>query len=307
MGILDPDGFAGGEMRLDADLARRAFEALDTPLSLEQRVAFAYRIAVANIAEEVTNVAIRHGVDPRDFTLVAYGAAGPMLLPAALELLHVQRRRRPAAPGALLGARPAEHRPRLLRQPQRLRRARPGDGADDLDGLRGDGAAAARHGPASARNGVAVRRSFDGRLLGQSWETPFVEVPERADHGGDDPRADRALPRRVRAPLRQPLRVRAGPGRHLPRAARRPGREGRVPGPARSAPRSSPSPIAGSSCATSRTSPLTAGEYERETTPGRRARRGPGDHPRGALDDARLPGPGRPRSAASASSSIEAA
>ena len=23
----------------------------------------------------------------------------------------------------------------------------------------------------------AVRRSFDGRLFGQSWETPFVEVP----------------------------------------------------------------------------------------------------------------------------------
>ena len=27
-------------------------------------------------------------------------------------------------------------------------------------------------------DGVTVRRSFDGRLLGQSWETPFVEVPE---------------------------------------------------------------------------------------------------------------------------------
>jgi N-methylhydantoinase A len=26
-------------------------------------------------------------------------------------------------------------------------------------------------------NGVVLRRSFDGRLLGQSWETPFVEVP----------------------------------------------------------------------------------------------------------------------------------
>ena len=29
MGILDPDGFAGGEMRLDAELARQAFESLD--------------------------------------------------------------------------------------------------------------------------------------------------------------------------------------------------------------------------------------------------------------------------------------
>src|SRR6185369_5769643 len=83
----------------DPDLARRAFEALDTPLSFEQRVSFAYRLAVANIAEEVTNVAVRHGVDPRDFTLVAYGAAGPMLLPAALELLGVPRIVIPPHPG----------------------------------------------------------------------------------------------------------------------------------------------------------------------------------------------------------------
>ena len=59
MGILDPDGFAAGAMRLDADLARRAFEALPTPLRFEDRVGYSFRIAVANIAEEVTNVAVR--------------------------------------------------------------------------------------------------------------------------------------------------------------------------------------------------------------------------------------------------------
>ena len=30
----------------------------------------------------------------------------------------------------------------------------------------------------AAADGAAVRRSFDGRLLGQSWETPFVAVPD---------------------------------------------------------------------------------------------------------------------------------
>src|SRR5581483_10912592 len=77
IGILDPEGFAGGEMRLDPAKARAAFESLQTPLSLNDRVAYAFRIAVHNVAEEVTNVAIRHGVDLRDFTLLAYGAAGP--------------------------------------------------------------------------------------------------------------------------------------------------------------------------------------------------------------------------------------
>jgi N-methylhydantoinase A len=172
MGLLDPDGFAGGELQLQPDLARRAFEGLDTNLRLEQRIAFAYRLAVANVGEEVTNVAIRHGLDPRDFSLVAYGAAGPMLLPAALESMHVRRVIVPPHPGlfSALGllstdlvyydSRSAyvvltpETTPRVqavFDEMEARLRARAGDGT--------------------------VRRSFDGRLFGQTWETPFVEVP----------------------------------------------------------------------------------------------------------------------------------
>jgi N-methylhydantoinase A len=176
MGILDPDGFAGGELRLDRDLASKAFESLDTPLPLDQRIAFAFRIAIASIAEEVLNVAIRHGVDPRDFTLVAYGAAGPMLLPATLEILRVKRLVVPPHPGlfsalgllstdlvyydsrsayVVLSPEAAPRVSAVFEDLERRLRERAGVGA----------------------NGVAVRRSFDGRLLGQSWETPFVQVP----------------------------------------------------------------------------------------------------------------------------------
>ena len=46
MGILDPDGFAGGELRLDAELARgRRSSRWTRRCRFEQRVAFAYRIA----------------------------------------------------------------------------------------------------------------------------------------------------------------------------------------------------------------------------------------------------------------------
>jgi N-methylhydantoinase A len=176
MGILDPDAFAGGEIRLDVDAARRAFASLDTNLSPDDRVAYAFRIAVTNIAEEVANVAIRHGADPRDFTLVAYGAAGPMLLPAALEQMHVSRIVIPPHPGnfsalgllssdlvyydsrsayVMLAPEEAPHIASVFEDMERRLRERagiaPGEGA--------------------------VRRSFDGRLFGQSWETPFVEVP----------------------------------------------------------------------------------------------------------------------------------
>jgi N-methylhydantoinase A len=177
MGILDPDDFAAGEMRLDPERALHAFQTLDTNLRVEQRIAFAYRLAAANIAEEVTNVAIRHGADPRDFSLIAYGAAGPMLLPAALDSLHVRRLIVPPHPGlfSALGLLSsdlvyydsrsayvmlnADSAPRIAAhfdEMERELRARAGAG-----GVSG-----------------TVRRSFDGRLFGQSWETPFVEVPD---------------------------------------------------------------------------------------------------------------------------------
>jgi N-methylhydantoinase A len=177
IGILDPDGFAGGELRLHPELARRSFESLETSLRFEQRISYAYRIAVANIAEEVTNVAVRHGVDPRDFTVVAYGAAGPMLLPAALELLHVKRLVIPPHPGlfsalGLLSGDLVYYDSRsayVLLTPE----AWPTVAAVFEEMER-----ALRARAELGENGVAVRRSFDGRLVGQSWETPFVPVPD---------------------------------------------------------------------------------------------------------------------------------
>jgi N-methylhydantoinase A len=175
MGILDPDDFAGGELRLDPELARRAFASLETPLSLEQRIAYAYRIAVANIAEEVANVAIRRGVDPRDFSVIAYGAAGPMLLPPALDLLHARRIVVPPHPGlfSALGLLSAD----LVYYDSRsayvvLTPDAAGSIAAVFDEM--ESALRSRGGDAP---GATLRRSFDGRLLGQSWETPFVEIP----------------------------------------------------------------------------------------------------------------------------------
>ena len=177
MGMLDPDGFAGGEMRLDEERARMAFASLDTPLSLHDRVAYAYRIAVHNIAEEVANVAIRHGADLRDFTLLAYGAAGPMLLPAALEQLQAKRVVIPPHPG-LFSALGLLATDLVYYDSQSAYMVLTHEAAPRIanifetmeEKLRGRVQAA-------ADADVTVRRSFDGRLLGQSWETPLVEVP----------------------------------------------------------------------------------------------------------------------------------
>jgi N-methylhydantoinase A len=177
MGILDPDGFAGGEMRLDPDLSRQAFESLDTPLGLEQRVEFSYRIAVANIAEEVTNVAIRHGVDPRDFSLIAYGAAGPMLLPAALELLHARRVVVPPYPG-LFSALGLLSTDLVYYESRSAYVVLAPETAPRISAVFGEMERRLRERLGSGAEGIPARRTIDGRLLGQSWETPFIEVPD---------------------------------------------------------------------------------------------------------------------------------
>ena len=80
-------------------LSPRPSSSTPTPLRFEDRVGYSYRIAVANIAEEVTNVVVRHGIDPRDFTLGRLRRSGPMLLPAALPLLQARRVVVPPQPG----------------------------------------------------------------------------------------------------------------------------------------------------------------------------------------------------------------
>jgi N-methylhydantoinase A len=174
MGVLDPDRFADGAVRLDPELARRAFSTLETPLPLEQRIGFAFRIAAANIAEEVTNVVLRRGGDPRDFTLFAYGAAGPMLLPAALDLMHVRRVVIPPHPGnfsalGLLSTDLVYYDVRSAYVPLFP------ESAAQIEGVFAEMEHRLRE---RARKDGEVRRSFDGRLFGQSWETPFVQIPE---------------------------------------------------------------------------------------------------------------------------------
>ena len=176
IGILDPDRFAGGELRLDADLARRAFENLDSDFTLAQRVRYAYEMAVHTIAEGIFNVAIKNGVDPRDYTLMAYGSAGPMLLPAAMDEVHCKQVVVPPSPGlfSALGLLSADQVFTANRSAYTILSP---DVAGQIDALftEMEGQLSERLDPSAQ---VSFERSFDGHLAGQSWETPFVPVPD---------------------------------------------------------------------------------------------------------------------------------
>jgi N-methylhydantoinase A len=176
VGILDPDRFAGG--KLDVEAALRAFEALPAPMSVEQRISFAYKIAINNIAEGVFNELVKAGVDPRDYDLVAYGAAGPMLLPAILDTVHVRSVIIPPHAG-LFSALGLLSGDRVFTDNRTLYSVLDGDVAPTLDRVFRELEQGLRERLGYGEEGVTLIRTFDGRLLGQFWETPFVPVPAR--------------------------------------------------------------------------------------------------------------------------------
>jgi N-methylhydantoinase A len=81
LGRLKPGPYAGGAITLDLDLARRAIEthvAQPLGLSLEAAAAGILRLVEQNIQHAVERVSIERGYNPRAFTLIAAGGAGPL-------------------------------------------------------------------------------------------------------------------------------------------------------------------------------------------------------------------------------------
>jgi N-methylhydantoinase A len=81
LGRLRPGPFAGGGVTLDGDLARQAIaEKIAAPLGIEVAAAAAgiIRLLEQNLLHAVEHISIQRGHDPRRFTLVAAGGAGPM-------------------------------------------------------------------------------------------------------------------------------------------------------------------------------------------------------------------------------------
>ena len=81
LGRISPDQFLGGEMSLDGQAAHDALRSqVAGPLGLtvERAASGVLAIAVASMANAVRGVTTERGLDPRDFTLIAYGGGGPL-------------------------------------------------------------------------------------------------------------------------------------------------------------------------------------------------------------------------------------
>jgi N-methylhydantoinase A/oxoprolinase/acetone carboxylase beta subunit len=116
LGWLDPAYFAGGSVALDPSLARTTIErriAQPLGLSVEDAALGIHSVVNAQMVEGIRLVSIRRGLDPRRFTLVPLGGAGPIHATALAAELSITNVLVPRNPGVLsaagLLAAPVEH------------------------------------------------------------------------------------------------------------------------------------------------------------------------------------------------------
>jgi N-methylhydantoinase A len=195
LGYLNPERIYGGSIRLDRARAEAALEPLKRRfgLSLLETAHAVVEVANANMQRALRLVSVQRGYDLRDFTLIAYGGAGPVHAGALAREAGIARIVVPAYSGAFsaLGCLVSPlrydavqtHRMRLEAWDAKLV-------ADRFRGLEGQCLAPLlAEGYAAER--VQVKRSVDLRYSGQNYE---LEI----EHAGSPEALRAAFERRHR-------------------------------------------------------------------------------------------------------------
>jgi N-methylhydantoinase A len=102
LGLINPANFLGGELQLDAAAADRGIaERLAGPLGLspEDTASGILAIAETKMTGAIREMSVERGYDPREFTLLAYGGAGPLFAARLAERVGVPRVIVPRWPG----------------------------------------------------------------------------------------------------------------------------------------------------------------------------------------------------------------
>jgi N-methylhydantoinase A/oxoprolinase/acetone carboxylase beta subunit len=92
-GLIDPSYFLGGKIKLDGHGARASLEPIAEGLGypVERAAAAVVHMATVEMAALVRKITVDRGLDPRDFSLVAFGGAGPLFVGALLDELGMHR------------------------------------------------------------------------------------------------------------------------------------------------------------------------------------------------------------------------
>lgn len=102
LGRLDPDLALGGDLKLDPELSRKAVEekvAKPLGLGVTEAALGIIRIINNNMALAIRSNSVARGIDPRDFSIMPFGGAGPLHGVALAEAVSAKDVIVPVAPG----------------------------------------------------------------------------------------------------------------------------------------------------------------------------------------------------------------
>jgi len=180
---LNPAYLLGGRMAVRQDLAHAAIERLAARLGLDVMATAQGIVSVvtANMARAIRVISVQRGYDPRDYTLVAFGGAGPLHAARLAKELDIGRILVPRNPGILcaMGLLLTDLRADFATTALRvLSPAVLPDIVAAFDAL------ATQAGAWFAAEGIArqaqrVSRTVDMRYAGQNYELP-IAVPDGA-------------------------------------------------------------------------------------------------------------------------------
>lgn len=198
LGRLSADRFLGGEMHLDTKQAERALAKMAKPLglSLTEAADGILRIATTSMSYAVKAVTTERGLDAAQFTLFAYGGAGPLHATAVAAELGIKQVIVPRNPGVFsaIGMLYADLRYDYVRTWPMPVENLPFDHAITLFGeMEAEGRAAIETAQLPTRR-IVVSVAADMRYVGQEHAVT-VDLPLRLFTKGDSGAIKRAFDR----------------------------------------------------------------------------------------------------------------
>ena len=173
LGRISPDNFLGGRMKLDVAAATAAVQRIAEKLGMEtDECAYAMvQIANNNMLGALRAVLLQRGLDPRDFTLVASGGAGPVHVCDLMEIAGIPQALVPNYPGqfSAFGFIMTDARVDRHRTVQQISKFFDGERATRAmtDLVEGSIADLKRQG---YNDRIVIHRSIEARYLGQNHE-----------------------------------------------------------------------------------------------------------------------------------------
>ncbi|MEM5368401.1 hydantoinase/oxoprolinase family protein [Paraburkholderia azotifigens] len=189
LGFL-PQKLAGGTMELNIQAARDAVDTLlakPLGIGIEETAVGIREVVNVNMARTIKAVTVERGVDPRDFTLVAFGGSGPVHACDLARALDMKRVVFPAAPGVFtaMGMLAGAVERYFVRPSLSLLDALNIDALADVVGEMREDARRALADEGYSADRIEYVFDLDMRFKGQDYEIP-VRIPGELNEGSRD-------------------------------------------------------------------------------------------------------------------------